>query len=53
MKMSSLCTGELLKTFALEQFGPVRTFRLSADARLLVTGHDNGSVVVSRDGLGF
>ena len=44
--MSRLYTGELLKSFSLEEYGPVRTFRLSADAHLLITGHDDGSVVV-------
>ncbi|XP_043203417.1 apoptotic protease-activating factor 1-like isoform X5 [Amphibalanus amphitrite] len=48
VKMCRLCTGDLIKSFSLEEFGPVRTFRLSADNHLLVTGHDNGSVVVSR-----
>ena len=48
--MSSLDTGELLKTVALETYGPVRTFQLSGDGHILVTGHDNGSVVVRTGG---
>lgn len=46
VKMSHLATGHVLKTFNLG-YGPVRTLQLSADSTILVTGHDEGHVVVS------
>ncbi|XP_037087040.1 apoptotic protease-activating factor 1-like isoform X3 [Pollicipes pollicipes] len=47
VKMTRLSTGAVVKSFTLDQ-GPVRTFQLSGDGSLLVTGHDDGDVVVTR-----
>lgn len=47
VKICRLVDGLEVKAFWLDH-GPVRTFQLSHDLSLLVTGHDDGHVVVTR-----